>query len=204
MFEPGPYIYHADNLVSLVQLRMCYAQRSLCGMERSARVFKVIMCPGMGTLGLNALRIIDRRCLCACYLRRLSSNTSRCTEVSRHSSGELRSSAATASSQGEIACMNSSYYLKISPARHHIDLVCSPILGFSYIRKSSKKQNYPHDRKGGGLVVCPIKFLRNSLRFREISNYYPFVVWFVLHLGMWCRPFIPPGSIAWSLIGAHP
>ena len=35
---------------------------------------------------------------------------------------------------------------------------------------------YPHDRKGGGLVVCPIKFLRNSLRFREISNYDLFAV----------------------------
>ena len=27
----------------------------------------------------------------------------------------------------------------------------------------------PHDRKGGGLVVCPIVFRRNSLIFREVS-----------------------------------
>lgn len=50
----------------------------------------------------------------------------------------------------------------------------------------------PHNREGGALVSCPIKFLRSGLNFVEILNrftHYPFVAWpaFTFHVATFPR-----------------
>ena len=48
---------------------VCVTLKDHCVVWNVARERLTLLCAlGMGTLGLNALRIIDRSCLCVCYL----------------------------------------------------------------------------------------------------------------------------------------